>query len=155
MTYGQKELTGKVRAGEKAFLAQMEEYLERNELQAVLHLARERLRQSPGDLEARIVICRVWLLQGRLDEAREMLDEMEEIIASLSQVYACMGDICMKKGMEDSAEEFYGRFRVLNPGAPLARDILERLEGDRRASTKRTRKGKRKRTPGFPPTSRR
>lgn len=113
----------------KSFLIQAEAYLDRNELQAALGLAEARLKRIPGDLDARIAICRVWLLQGRLDESRDMLNEMEEILASLSQIYACMGDICMKKGMNDSAETFYRKFIFLNPGVPLSRDITERLNG--------------------------
>lgn len=112
----------------KSFLTQIEAHIERNELGTVLNLAQERLQGIPGDLDARIVICRVWLLQGRLDEARDLLHEMEEILASFSQVYSCMGDICMKKGMEDAAEDYYGKFKLLNPGAPPARD-RSRLKG--------------------------
>jgi tetratricopeptide (TPR) repeat protein len=113
----------------KSFLSQMEAYLGRNEVREVLDLAQARLKRTPGDLDARIMICRVWLLQGRLDEARDMLNEMEETIASFSHVYACIGDICMKRGMREAAEDYYGKFRVLNPGAPLARDMSERLKG--------------------------
>lgn len=113
----------------KSFLAQAEAYLGRNELRAVLNLAEARLKRTPGDLDARIAICRVWLLQGRLDEARDMLNEMGDILASLSQIYACMGDICMKKGMKDSAESFYRKFMFLNPGVPLPKDVTERLNG--------------------------
>jgi len=113
----------------KSFLTQAEAYIDRNELPAVLDLAEARLKRTPGDLDARITICRVWLLQGRLDEARDMLNEMEDILASLSQIYACMGDICMKKGMKDSAETFYRKFMFLNPGVPLSKDVTERLMG--------------------------
>ncbi|MEK6534090.1 MAG: tetratricopeptide repeat protein [Thermodesulfobacteriota bacterium] len=113
----------------KSFLTQAEAYIDRNELPAVLDLAEARLKRTPGDLDARIAICRVWLLQGRLDEARDMLNEMEDILASLSQIYACMGDICIKKGMKDSAETFYRKFMFLNPGVPLSRDVTERLNG--------------------------
>lgn len=113
----------------KSFLTQAEAYIDRNELPAVLDLAEARLKRTPGDLDARIAICRVWLLQGRLDEARDMLNEMEDILASLSQIYACMGDICIKKGMKDSAETFYRKFMFLNPGVPLPKDVTERLDG--------------------------
>lgn len=113
----------------KSFLTQAEAYLDRNELPAVLNLAEARLKLTPRDLDARIAICRVWLLQGRLDEAREMLHEVEQIVASLSQIYVSMGDICMKRGMREAAVDYYGKFKVLNPGAPLARDISERLKG--------------------------
>ena len=109
------------------FLRQTEACFDRNELPAVLNLAEARLKRTPGDLDARIVICRAWLLQGRLDEARDMLREMEDILASLSQIYACIGDICMKKGMKDSADEFYQKFKLLSAGAPPSRDIAERL----------------------------
>jgi len=115
--------------GRKLFLAQAGANLERNEERAVLDLAQARLKRIPGDLDARIVSCRVWLLQGRLDEVRDMLLEMDEILAGLSQIYACMGDIYMKKGMKDSAETFYRKSMVLNPGATPAPDISERLKG--------------------------
>jgi tetratricopeptide (TPR) repeat protein len=109
----------------KQFLTEMEEYLGRNELQTVLGLAQKRLKKRPGDLEARIVICRAWLLQGSLDEAREMLNETEQIIASLSHVYASIGEICLKRGMREAAEGYYEKFRALNPGSTLARGIPE------------------------------
>ncbi len=109
------------------FLTQAETCFDRNELSAVLNLAEARLKRTPGDLDGRIVVCRAWLLQGRLDEARDMLREMEDILASLSQIYACMGDICMKKGMKDSADEFYQKFKLLSAGVQPARDIAERL----------------------------
>jgi tetratricopeptide (TPR) repeat protein len=113
----------------KSFLTQAEAYIDRNELPAVLNLAEERLKRTPGDLDARMTICRVWLLQGRLDEARDMLYEVEEIVASLSQIYASMGDIHMKKGMKDSAETYYRKLRFLNPGVSLSEDVEEKLSG--------------------------
>ena len=115
--------------GRKSFLTQAEAYLERNELPAVLDLAEARLKRTPGDLDARIAICRIRLLQGKPDEAREMLSEMEDVLASLSRIYADMGDICMKEGMKDSAETFYRKLMFLNPGVPLSRDVTERLNG--------------------------
>jgi tetratricopeptide (TPR) repeat protein len=112
----------------KQFLAEMEECLGRNELPTVLSLAQERLKKRPGDLEARIVICRARLLQGNLDEAREMLEDTEQIITGLSHVYASLGEICLKRGMREAAEGYYEKFRALNSGSPLAREIAERLD---------------------------
>jgi tetratricopeptide (TPR) repeat protein len=114
----------------KQFLAKMEEYLGRNELQEALSLAQERLEKRPADLESRIVICRARLLQGSLDEAREMLDDTEQIIARLSHVYASIGDICLKRGMREAAEGYYEKFRALNPGSTLARGIPKRPDED-------------------------
>lgn len=112
----------------KIFLRRVEEYFGQNDFGAALDLAQSRLNCMPGDLDARIAICRVWIQQGRLDEAREMLGEMEAILTSLSQVYACIGDICLKKGMPDSAELFYRKFTLLNPGAPLPEGMTARLQ---------------------------
>jgi tetratricopeptide (TPR) repeat protein len=112
----------------KLFLQDAETHIDLEDVGTALNLAQERLRRIPGDLDARIVICRVWLLQGRLDEARDMLEEMEEILASLSRIYSCMGDICMKKGMRESADDFYRKFELFNPGVQPARDISERLK---------------------------
>jgi tetratricopeptide (TPR) repeat protein len=108
----------------KAFLSQMEEYLDRNELQAALDLAQARLKRTPEDLDARVGICRVRILQERIEEAGEMIQEMEEILASLAQIYVCMGNVFMKKGMEDSAETYYRKYMALNPAAPRVRDIM-------------------------------
>lgn len=105
------------------FLAETEECLGRNELQAALKLAQERLEKRPGDLEARIVICRVQLLQGSLDEAREMLTETEQIIERLAEVYAAIGESCLKRGMREAAEGYYEKFRRLHPGAPPVPNI--------------------------------
>jgi tetratricopeptide (TPR) repeat protein len=113
----------------KRFLTEMEAYLGRNELRAVLNLAQARLKKMPGDLEARIVICRARLQQGRFDEARDMLSEMEEVLAGFSRIYASMGDICLKRGMEKEADDFYRRFRILSPEEAPVQDILDCLEG--------------------------
>ncbi|MFH1489514.1 MAG: tetratricopeptide repeat protein, partial [Pseudomonadota bacterium] len=72
------------RGGRDSFLAQTEAYLSGNDLAAALDLARERLERIPGDLDARMAICRIWIELGKIDEAREMLGDMEEILACLS-----------------------------------------------------------------------
>jgi tetratricopeptide (TPR) repeat protein len=109
----------------RRFLAEMEEHLGRNELQAVLRLAGERLEKRPGDLEARIALCRAWVLQGNLDEALEMLTDAEQIIESLSRVYAAIGEICLKRGMREAALAYHEKFQALRAGAPRERSISE------------------------------
>ena len=107
----------------KAFLEEAESLLSKGDYLTVLSLAEARLKRTPGDMDARIVICRVWIEQERLEEAGEMLQEMEDILASLSQIYTCMGDIYLRKGMAESAQLFYRTFVSLNPDTPAARKI--------------------------------
>jgi Tfp pilus assembly protein PilF len=109
----------------KRFLAEMEEHLGQNDAEAVLDLARERLEQRPGDLEARIALCLAWLLRGNLDEAREMLDDAEQIIESLSRVYAAIGEVCRKRGMQEAALAYHEKFQALHAGAPRERSASE------------------------------
>jgi thioredoxin-like negative regulator of GroEL len=110
-----------------AFLEEMEAFLKQGDDETALALAELRLKRMPGDMDARIAICRVRIRQGRLEEAKGMLQEMEGTLASLSQIYASMGDVCLKEGMQESAQTFYRKFISLNPDSPLAREISERL----------------------------
>jgi len=110
-----------------AFLEEMETFLKQGDDETALALAELRLKRMPGDMDARIAICRVRIRQGRLEEAKAMLQEMEGTLASLSQIYAAMGDVCLKEGMQESAQTFYRKFISLNPESSLSREIAERL----------------------------
>lgn len=117
------------RQSRQSFLEEAETFLGKGDFQAALDLAGLRLEELPGDPDARIVICRVQVLQGRLDKAGEMLHETEDLLASLSQIYRSMGDIFLEKGMTESAQTYYRKFISLNPDTPAALEIAERLEG--------------------------
>jgi tetratricopeptide (TPR) repeat protein len=112
----------------RSFLEETKALLDKGDFQAALDLAALRLQGLPGDPDARITICRVQVLQGRLDEAGEMLHETEDLIVSLSQIYRSMGDIFLEKGMPESAQTYYRRFISLNLDTPEALEIAERLE---------------------------
>ena len=87
-----------------AFLEEAEAFLDAGDDETALALAEARLLRMPGDLDARSVICRVRIRQGRLEEAEEMLREMEGSLASLSRVYSSLwGMPTMTQGMEESA----------------------------------------------------
>jgi tetratricopeptide (TPR) repeat protein len=113
----------------KAFMEATEAFLHKSDYLTVLSLAEARLKRMPGDMDARIVICRVWIEQEKFEEAEEMLREMGDILASLSQIYTHMGDIYLKKGMPESAQTFYRMFVSVNPDTPMAREISERIKG--------------------------
>lgn len=111
----------------RAFLEEAETLLKAGDGRAALALAGARLERLPGDPDARIVICRTHILQGKLDEAGEMLHEMEELLAGLSQIYRDLGDIFLEKGMPESTRIYYRKFISLNPGTPDALEVAERI----------------------------
>ena len=64
---------------------------------------------------------------GRVDEARDVLREVGEIISELSLVYDRMGDIYRKKGFHQDAAVCYEKFISLHPGAENAREVIEKM----------------------------
>ncbi|MHB8910597.1 MAG: tetratricopeptide repeat protein [Syntrophales bacterium] len=110
-----------------AFLQEVEAFLNRGDDATALAVAESRLKRIPGDMDARIAVCRVWIRQGRLDEATAILQEMEGTLANLSQVYASMGHVCLNEGLEQSAAAYYRKFLSLNPDSPLAPEISGKL----------------------------
>jgi tetratricopeptide (TPR) repeat protein len=109
--------------GERSFLEEMEPYLAGNDAQRVLELAQVRLSKIPEDIGARVAICRALLMQGRDEEAWRMVAEIEGRLSGLVGLYASMGDLCSKKGLDTEAEVFYRKYAALHPEAPLDRNI--------------------------------
>ncbi len=109
--------------GERSFLEEMEPYLAGNDAQRVLELAQVRLSKIPEDIGARVAICRALLMQGRDEEAWRMVAEIEGRLSGLAGLYASMGDLCSKKGLDTEAEVFYQKYAALHPGAPMDRNI--------------------------------
>jgi hypothetical protein len=92
----------------RSFLSDAEMFLGRNQIQTVLDLAEVRLKRLPGDLDARIMICRVLLMGGKLDEAREMLREMEDVLSGLMTFFVSVGsDFRLKKELLEAAQTFH------------------------------------------------
>lgn len=115
--------------GRDAFREEAEAFLDARDDETALALAEARLLRMPGDLDARSVICRVWIRQGKLKEAEEILRAIEASLVSLSMVYASLGDAYLKQGMQEPAQAYYRKFLSLNPDVPLAPEIAERLAG--------------------------
>ncbi len=114
--------------GRDAFLEEADAFLAAGDDDTAAALAEARLLRMSGDLDARSVICRVRIGQGRLAEAGEMLREMEAPLGSLSKVYVSLGDAYLAQGMRESAQGCYRKYLRLNPDSPLAPEIAERLQ---------------------------
>lgn len=109
------------------FLGEAEILLEQNKLMEAFNLAGERLRSLPADADAHVVAGNALLGMGRVDEARDVLQEVGEIISGLSLVYERMGDIYRKKGFHQDAAVCYEKFISLHPSAEDARKVIEKM----------------------------
>lgn len=116
-----------LRQSKVAFLSQAELFLDQNLLREVQELAEDWLDRSPGDVDARMILCRAWMKMGKLEKVRIMLDEIEEMILGLSRIYVSMGDICRKSGLSREAANFYRKFVHLNPEASAAREVRGKI----------------------------
>lgn len=111
--------------GRDAFLEAAEAFLDVSDDDTALTLAEARLLRMPGDLDAQSVICRVRIRQGRLEEAEEVLREMETPLASLARVYAALWDAYRARGMEEKEEAAYRKYKSLNPDVPPMPEIAD------------------------------
>ena len=109
------------------FLNEAGELLRQNNLLEALNLAKERLRSFPVDADAYIVICNALIGMGRLDEVREALRDVEEIISGLTCVYERVGDTYREKGFHQDAAVCYEKVISLHPGADKAKEVIEKM----------------------------
>ena len=109
------------------FLNEAEKMLEQNKLREAFNLAGERLRSFPADADAHVVAASALLGMGRVDEARDVLQEVGEIISGLAFVYDRLGDIYRKKGFHQDAAVCYEKFISLHPGPEDARKVIEKM----------------------------
>jgi tetratricopeptide (TPR) repeat protein len=109
------------------FLNEAEELLQQNMLPQALNLAEERLRSLPVDVDAHVIAGNALIGMGRINEARDILREVEEIISGLSLIYDRMGDIYRKKGFHQDAAICYEKFIALNPNAEKTREVIEKM----------------------------
>jgi tetratricopeptide (TPR) repeat protein len=114
--------------GEKElFLAKAESCLNQGLLKESEDYALNCLERYPDDAEARVILCQTWTRMGKLDQVKKLLQEVDEAIYGMSVIYAKMGDLCQRSGLNQEAITFYQKFLDLNPHSPLTKDVAEKL----------------------------
>ncbi|MGD0279973.1 MAG: tetratricopeptide repeat protein, partial [Smithella sp.] len=114
--------------GDRAdFLDESEELLRQNNLLEALNLATERLRSFPVDADAYMVLCNALIGMGRLDDVREALRNVGEIISGLTRVYERVGDAYREKGFHQDAAVCYEKVISLHPDAQKAREVIGKM----------------------------
>jgi tetratricopeptide (TPR) repeat protein len=109
------------------FLNESEELFRQNNLLKALNLATERLRYAPVDADAHIVMCDALIGMGRLDDAREVVRNLGEIISGLIRIYERVGDTYREKGFHQDAAICYEKVISLHPGDQKAREIIGKM----------------------------
>jgi tetratricopeptide (TPR) repeat protein len=109
------------------FLSEAEILLQQNKLREALSLAEARLRRLPLDVDARVIAGNVFIGMGRVDEATDVLREVEEIISGLSLIYVRMGDIYGKKGFYSDAVICYQKYISWNPTSDKAKEVVGKI----------------------------
>ena len=109
------------------FLSEAEIFLQEGKLPEALSLAEARLKNFPLDVDARIIAVKALIGMGRVEETRNILHEVEEIISGLSLIYIRMGDIYGKKSFYRDAAVCYEKFISLNPNSDKAKEVVEKI----------------------------
>lgn len=99
----------------KIFLSKADLFLEQGLYQSALDLAELRSDRFPEDIDAKIIKCRALIKMGIFDKAKELLDEMEDTIHSLSKMFECIGNIFQKTGLLKESATFYPNFMLTSP----------------------------------------
>jgi tetratricopeptide (TPR) repeat protein len=109
------------------FLNEAETLLEKTNLPEALNLAEKRLQSFPADADAYIVICKALIGMGRLNDVRDTLHKIEQLISGLTLVYEHVGDTYREKGFHQDAAVCYEKVISLHPGADKAREIIGKM----------------------------
>lgn len=110
------------------FLDQARARLDQGQSRLALEMAEARLRRLPGDIDARTILCQALIQMGRIDEARAILREVEDILLGLARLYAVMGDFSLKRDAREEALTYYRKFLALNVSdGPLVREVSEKV----------------------------
>ncbi len=111
----------------KNFFREAEILLEQNKFSSVLDLIKKHLLLMPGDADAYVITASALIGMGRIDEARDILKDVDKIISEFSFAFERIGDIYRKKGFHQDAALCYEKFLSLHPCAEDARVVIEKM----------------------------
>ena len=112
----------------KAFLAEVEENFQRGDFETILMIAGLRLKRMPGDLDARLAVCRARIERGALDEAGDLLAEIERILAGLDKVYTSLRDLGLKTGLTEETRALFKKFGLAVPAESSTEIVADRRD---------------------------
>ena len=124
----QKNMSLRNLQSREEFLSKAGAYLDQDLSDMAIALAKERLGNFPGDVDARIILGSSLINTGKMDEALEVLRSVEDDIIKWSSVFKNLGDIYQEKGLTEKAIQDYQSFISLNPDSPITKDLHAKLD---------------------------
>lgn len=109
------------------FVNQMEALISRKMFPEALSMAEERLAKFPSDVDARVYINSILIETGRIEESRNLLNELEKDIIKLSFGYLRAADNYYNKGIIQDAILCYQKFIALNPHSENSPEVTEKI----------------------------
>lgn len=109
------------------FLQKADALLRKNNMPAVLSLASQRLQNYPADADALGIYCEALIGVGRIEEMRQWLIRVANIITGLNLVHERAGDACRENGFHQEAAACYEKFISLRPEAEKAAEIIGKM----------------------------
>jgi predicted Zn-dependent protease len=88
--------------------------LDENRHEEAVKMAEAWLADSPGDVEAIIILSQGLLRLGKLDRLQGLLREVDERIGGLSRVYLRLGELCGKSGLNAESLNFFHKYNTLS-----------------------------------------
>ena len=111
----------------ETFLSEAAADMDEGRYDDALARADARLRNSPGDMDARLVRAACLARMERPAEAAEIVEEWQALQREQSRVYETLGDAYRREGMTDDAIRSYERFMELNAGTGEAKRVSEKI----------------------------
>ncbi|MFH2011187.1 MAG: tetratricopeptide repeat protein [Pseudomonadota bacterium] len=94
----------------------------------VIQICLDRLRENPGDWNARLSLGRLYFEKGMLEEAQKELEKVANVISNNVIIYKILGEIYEKEGNIEEAERFYRIFSAYGANHSEINGILNSSE---------------------------
>lgn len=111
------------------FIDKMTNLLSGGEFSEILKCAENRLQKFPCDTDAYFFIHHVLIKMERIDEARDVLRQVEKNISFLSLVFLRAADTYSEQNLNSDASSCYRKFLSLNPHHERTAEVAEKIAG--------------------------
>jgi len=116
------------------FVDRMNDLLSRGEFSEALKSAENRRLELPYDTDAYLFIHKALVKMERVDEARDVLCQLEKSISFLSLVFLQAAETYSEQDLNDDASSCYQKFLSLNPHYKHSAEIAGRIDWLKRST---------------------